>query len=1537
MNDTVEGLLAKLAGEGIDVWCEGARLRYRAVAGPLPADLHAELASRKAEIVAWLSSSPESRAERRANAPSKHATDAEKTPRPEELLTADRAARHEPFPLTELQQAYWIGRTADFELGNVPAHYYLELECPAELAPRIGPAWQRMIDRHDMLRVVVTPNGEQQILPEGRYVPELLDLRGDPAAASKREERRERMSHQRFDLARWPLFEVALTRMDEERVVVHMSIDFIAMDAWSAVNLFGELARVCKEPGLGLPPLDLSFRDFVVAEVRLREGARYRAALEYWRARAETLPAAPQVAMTSARVPDGPTRFVHHTRRLDAARWSRLKQHASERGLTPTMVLSAAYAEVLRTWSGQKAFTINMPRSNRLFVHPQMAGLVGQFASFTLLETSGAEPTFAARARGMQDQLWRDLEHGEVSGVTVLRELARRQSGGTEARMPVVFTSLLKIGGADSESDTLTMSSVGKVVFSVSQTPQVWLDNQVSEANGELVINWDAVDALFEPGTIEAMLGAYGSLVERLADGDAWDAEVIDLLPEDQRARRRDANATARLPLPMELLGDGLARAAERWPSHPAVVDRRRTLDFRELQDRANALARVLVERGVGHGDRVAIVMDKGHEQIIAAHAILLAGAAYVPLDAAAPPGRIARLVSHADPKIVLVQPWTAARVEATGVPQLTLRTDEPVEHGPPPRRTAGPSSLAYIIYTSGSTGEPKGVMIEHGPAVNAVSWANRRFDVGSNDRLFGVTALHHDMSVYDVFGAPAAGATLVLPAPDLVNDAAHLVAVAEAERATVWNSVPAFLEMLVEDATSRKTKLPDLRLAFVGGDWIPLSLPDRVRALSPDLQFVSVGGPTETALWNIFWVVDRVDPQWRSIPYGIPTDNNDYDVLDERLLSCPEGTPGQLYAGGMGIARGYHRDEAATSRKFITVDGRRIYATGDRGRYRSDGSIELLGRVDHQIKLRGNRIEPGEIEAALLAHPGVRSAVVGSRGDGKQSRLVAYVVGEPRAKAADPSVDATWDAAILAAREPIENVPLSEEGFTPGFVAAMDELVYAYLVGAFSKLGIFASTGSFTAADLVSKKLVLPRYQRWLHRNLGLVAARGALAVDGDRFSVRSVPTIPDPAPLWQEVEKFVAVENVRFLQLFRRSSENLAGILGGDVHAIELLFQEGESTEADQIYQETTFGRRNRQCKALFAHLAKTWTASRPLRILEIGAGVGATTRHVLPVLDPARTSYVYTDVSSYFTQLGKKRYGQYPFVSFTLLDAERGPEEQGLEPGSFDVVLANGVLHATRFLRETVRHVAHALAPDGLLVFIEPTKLFGYFNLIMALQQGFERFEDVDLRPHHPLLTSAEWRDLLLASGFDRFTAVAERDLPEDYTGIDLLVARRASSTLPSSDELRAWLADRLPSAMLPSTFVALDRLPMTPNGKVDRTALAQLTDKRAPSIDRGERPRGDIEEGLAAIWAEVLGIPASDIGRHASFMELGGDSLVGTQLLARVRRRFDVDLGMRVLFASRTLAAFAAEIVRAKLARAPDDTIAAALEEIERLAP
>ncbi|MFE5995934.1 amino acid adenylation domain-containing protein [Streptomyces sp. NPDC056454] len=917
-------------------------------------------------------------------------------------VPADPDRRHEPFPLTDVQRAYWLGRDPGYALGGVASYWYWEFESDDVDLDRLEAAWNRLVRRHEMMRAVLDGEGGQRILPE---VPHYR-FAVTPTTAADHEKAVEElgaMEQQVLDVTSWPLFDVRAVRRDDGHTVFGVGFDYVVLDALSIMTIFTELSALYADPDRELPPLELSFRDYLLAG-RTDPAARARDE-EFWLAAIEELPAAPALPMALDPEHVDRPRFVRDEFRLSPESWARLRRRTAEAGLTASTVVAAAFAEVLAAWSAETSLTLNLTVFDRRDAHPQVAQVVGDFTSLLLLgHHSDPDGSWADTVRRLQGQVWEGIEHNNVSTTWVLQQLARRTGGG-QMLMPVVFTSTL---GVSADFKDLTFG-FGELRRGLSQSPQVALDCQVVERDGGLAVNWDHVEGLYSPQVVSSALEAMRRLLVELADSD-WSRPAPPIrLPEAQAKVRSGVNDTA-VARPSRTLHQPVLDHARTSPDAVAVRSASGSvLSYAELAGRALAVAGHLLSLGARPGDPVVVSLPKGPDQVVAVLGVLAAGCCYVPVGVGQPAGRRNRIVRSAGARLALVGAGPDAGEEWDEalrlVPVAEAMGAEPVAAPVP----VDPGQIAYVIYTSGSTGEPKGVEISHAAAANTIDDVNARHGVGPGDVALQVSALDFDLSVYDLFGLLGAGGTLVTLTEDIRREAAAWARLAAEHGVTVWNTVPTLLDMLLV-ACESGPGLPALRVAIVSGDWVGLDLPDRLRAAAPDALLVAMGGATEASIWSNAFEVTALDPAWVSIPYGYPLANQCFRVVDEHGRDRPDFVPGELWIGGDGVALGYRGDPGRTAAAFVTAGGGRWYRTGDLGRYHPSGVLEFLGRRDHQVKVRGHRIELGEIETRLRELDGVASAVAWVDGSAGVRRLAAVVTPEPG------SGPAPGEAELLAA-----------------------------------------------------------------------------------------------------------------------------------------------------------------------------------------------------------------------------------------------------------------------------------------------------------------------------------------------------------------------------------------------------------------------------------------------------------------------------------------------------------------------------------------
>ncbi|HEU4560478.1 MAG TPA: amino acid adenylation domain-containing protein, partial [Longimicrobium sp.] len=592
--------------------------------------------------------------------------------------------------------------------------------------------------------------------------------------------------------------------------------------------------------------------------------------------------------------------------------------------------------------------------------------------------------------------------HQELSFEKLVAELQPERSLSHSPVFQVMFTlQNIRGGGA---LPGLSVSGVGAEVASARFDLSLELAATPQGLLGALNYSTD----LFERGTIDRMLGHLARVLEQVAADADVRLSQLELLGEAERTQvLEEWNQTA-ADVPADRCIHELFEAqAARTPGAMALRFEETSLTYAELNERANQLAHHLRDHGVGLEVRVGVLMERSVEMVVSLLAVLKAGGGYVPLDPGLPSERLAYMLEDSAVPLVLVQgalrEAVPARdgIELLAVDELAERLAvEPTEN---PAVGAGPDSLAYVIYTSGSTGRPKGVMNQHRGVVNRLVWMQAQFGIGADDVVLQKTPFGFDVSVWEFFWPLQQGARLVMARPDGHRDPAYLRDVVEREGVTTLHFVPSMLQPFVEAVEAGRCG--SLRHVVCSGEALPPVLVRRFyERFAGPVVVTNLYGPTEAAVDVSCWTCPR-DASADVVPIGRPVWNTALYVLDAAGRPAPVGVPGELYIGGVQVARGYQGRPAMTAERFVpdpfsAQGGVRLYRTGDRARWRADGAIEYLGRLDFQVKVRGFRIELGEIEAALRGHEGVTDCVVVARAQAGEQRLVAYVVGDADAEA---------------------------------------------------------------------------------------------------------------------------------------------------------------------------------------------------------------------------------------------------------------------------------------------------------------------------------------------------------------------------------------------------------------------------------------------------------------------------------------------------------------------------------------------------------
>jgi amino acid adenylation domain-containing protein/FkbM family methyltransferase len=1211
-----------------------------------------------------------------------------------------------------------------------------------------------------------------------------------------------------FDLGTGPLVRALLVRLATDRHLLVLAIHHIISDGWSLGLLVRELtgryrARIAGDD-TPVGPLAVRYTDYARWQ---RDNATDAEALDYWTGR---LAGIEPLELPTDR-PRPPVKTYHGASvpiQVPAEVLGRLRKLARETGTSEFMVLLAAYHALLARWSGQSDFGVGVPVTNRPW--QALETIIGLFVNLVVLR---ADTDDAATFRELLDRVRASTLDAFARREVPFEALVDRLQPDRDLSRTPLFQVAFALDNSPSPTAVLPGLAIRPVTLAGRTSRYdltVFLSQDATGLTGELEYDTD----IFDEVTAERVVNWYVTLLRNAVETPDAALTELPLMDDRELAEVRALAAGPSVPVPDVAVHQLIERRAAAGPDRVALVHGERELTYAELNGAANRLARHLRTLGVGPESVVGVYAERSVEMVLSLLAVLKAGGAYLPLDPGYPSGRLKDMVEDATPVVLLTQAHLRGAVADQTVPVLCVDALSPELADVPDddlNLPVSPDDLAYVIFTSGSTGRPKGAMNQHRALTNRLLWMRREYQLDASDAVLQKTPFSFDVSVWEFFLPLLAGARLVVAAPGGHRDPGYLADLIERHRVTTVHFVPSMLQVFL-DVPDLAGRCASLRTVVCSGEALPGDLQTRFHEVL-DAGLHNLYGPTEAAIDVTHFSCAPDQPRRTTVPIGVPIDNVDVHVLDERLRPVPVGFPGEIHLGGVGVGRGYIRRPELTAERFIpdpfrAHPGARLYRTGDIGRRLDGGVVQFLRRVDDQVKLRGLRVEPGEISAALATHPAVREAAVVVAGTTDNPRLVGYVVPdmtraarvrrllELERSSGDARRHRLPNGSVVFALNASETDFLYQEIFTRreylrhGITLPPGARVFD--VGA--NVGLFALFVAETVPDAeVYAFEPIPQVYQVLRLNLELSGVRATPYNIGlsDRAGSATFTYYPNVSILSGQFADPVGDE--RAVRAHLRT-------LGGDA---------GDAGDAG-----------DGELREVLAHALDRRTVTCPLRPL-----------------------------SDVIAETGVDR------IDLLKVDVERAE------------------LAVLRGLSE----------PDWARV-----------------RQAVVEVQDVDGR-------LADVVDLLRGHGMD--TVVRRQD---DLAGSELyhVYARRegtaAEPVQPPEPgfldpdqlvaELRAHVAERVPSHMVPDALVLLPELPLSPNGKLDRRALPQPDP--APRAAAAVEPRDDLEVLLLRRFEEIL--DQSGIGVTDDFFSRGGSSLSAARLALAVRAELGHDLPLHLLF-------------------------------------
>jgi amino acid adenylation domain-containing protein len=1531
--------LSKLRRSGVRLWIEGDKLRYSSPKGSLSPELRSELAERKAELIFFL----------------RNTTLSGDTTMPQ----IEPVFRTGPLPLSYAQERLWF--MDQLMPGNIMynEHSAVSIKQPLDIEI-LKRSLNEIVRRHEILRTTfVELNGQpiQVISPSLRINLPVDDLTSLPSVL--RIETGKRIAGEEatrpFDLASGPLVRTRLLKLGVMEYIFLLTMHHIVCDGWSMGLFSRELTTLYAAYAAGkpspLPELPIQYADYASWQRNWLQGDVLERHLSYWKQQMTGL-APLEMPADRPRPAIQTFRGASEAVKISSSLTQELKVLCQREGVTLFMALLAAFDTLLYRYTSQDDVTIGTYIAGRN--RAEIEKLIGFFINTLVLRTDlSGNPTF-----------WEILSR--VRDVTL----------GAYAHQDMPFPKLVET--LQPERD-LSRNPLFQIVFQLVNVPTV--DRQYSSelqapivverttANFDLVLNlsvgadglfgsFEYSTELFDAATIKRLTRQYQSVLQAVAADPGLRLNEIPLLaPAEREQIVTGWNATENACDYDRSLVQRFEELAERTPEATAFLYQQDRLSYRELNMRANRLAHYLRSLGVGPEVLVGICLERSLDLPVALLGVFKAGGAYLPLDPSYPLERLGFMLEDAHSSILISHQDLLESLPVENLKRVCLDTDVEelaCQNEENPSRISTSNHLAYVIYTSGSTGKPKGVAVEHKQILNRLAWMWKAYPFGEEEVNCQKTALSFVDSIWEFFGGLLQSRPTIIIPEEVVKDPYELVKVLAEQRVSrIW-IVPSFLRMMLDTYPDLQGRLPCLKFWVVTGEALPAELLERFYEIMPESVLYNLYGTSE--VWDVTWydTQEEQESAWH-VPIGRPIQNMHAYALDSHLQPVPVGVPGELYIGGVGVARGYVGRPELTARHFLPDPfacqaGARLYKTGDLVRFRPDGNLEYLGRMDHQVKVRGYRIELGELEAVLQQHPGVKQAAAAVRQDGTvEQRILAYVIQNPDYTGSfhEPSTMAwsteqiprwreIWDEAyrqppketdptfnIVGFNSSYDGLPMPAEEVREWVTQAVDVVLDRHprrVLDIGCGMGLLLFRIAPNCTDYLGTD-ISPVALNYLRRQLAApgtsmsqVQLQERPADDFTGIEDRSF----DVVILHSVVQYF---PNVDYLVQVLKSAVQVVApgglIFVGDVRSLPLLEAFHTDVELERAPASLLLNqfkqavqKRMSQDKELALHPA--FFSALQQQISEI-KGIRIELKRGHQHNEFSRFRY---NVLLYVGQeLPEHR-------EHTWLDWEK----HALTILELKEILRNKEPELLGVKKIPNSRLARCVTTADLLSNPVGIRTIGQLRETLdgASLNGIDPEDLWSVSQELPYSVQVCWSSSGAAGEYD---VLFKRQKgggnsgggQEEYWLPDATVPlkpwnRYANNPLQGMfalqlvPQLRQFLQVRLPEYMLPANYVLLNSLPKTPSGKIDRRRLP-TPDQLMPQLETTYvAPRNPVEEILASLFANVLGLEQVGVHDHF-FTELGGHSLLATQLVSKIRSTLQVELPLRTVFDQPTVSGLA----------------------------
>jgi amino acid adenylation domain-containing protein len=1465
--------------------------------------------------------------------------------------------RTKPIPLSYAQQRLWF--LDQLEPGNAFYNISVSVRLSGEVNDAaLEQSLNEIVRRHENLRTTfVTTNGQAEQAIAGRlFVPVVrVDLTALPEPS--RQTALLNLCHREvsipFELSTGPLIRVTLFALsneaDKHECVLLVILHHIISDGWSSSLLIREFGSIYEAFSQGkaspLKELAIQYADFVYWQRQWLVGAVLQRQTDYWRKQLEGAPKLHE--LPTDRIRPGIMSYcgANYYFTVPLALTEKLHILSRSHDVTLFMTLLASFKVLLFRYSHQQDLSIGTPIANRNRL--EIEDLIGFFVNTLVLRSDlSGDPQFDVLLAKVKQTVLDAQSHQDLPFEQVVEALQPERNMSYNPLFQVLFVfqntpqSSLKLSGlqinAMDEENTTTKFDL--TLF-------------ISERAGALECTFEYNIDLFDHSTISRLAEHYLTLLQGIVNRPRARLSELPLLTQKEKQQILiDWNDTAVNYPQGETIPQLFEEQVVKNPNAVAIVFEDRSVTYAELNARANQLAHYLRTKGVGPDVLVGLCVERSLEMIVGLMGTLKAGGAYVPLDPGYPQDRLDFMITDVNAPIVLTQASLLNKLALCSSRILCLDTqwhEVAVEPATNPVVPIMPENLAYCIYTSGSTGRPKGVGVPHQGILNRLHWMQEQYCLNETDRVLQKTPFSFDVSVWEFFWPLMTGACLLVAGPEQHKDSIAMINMIVQHEISTLHFVPSMLQAFVD--TSGMERCTSLRRVICSGEALPADLVRQFYKKSV-AQLHNLYGPTEASVDVTAWFCtpDKTDD---SIPIGRPIANISLYILDKQLNPVPVGVLGELHIGGIGLARGYLNRPDLTAEKFIPnpfgVQGSRLYKTGDLACYLMNGDIEYLGRIDHQVKIRGVRIELGEIESLLMQSPEVKEVVVLAREDiPGDKRLVTYIV--PDRVNQNPDVEGfrsnisgeqvsqwqmLWE--LTYDKETVQNAEANFSGWNSSYtgLSIPEDEMYEWLDNTVKRINRYKphSVLEIGCGGGLLLFRVAPYCDRYVCTDFSL-AALSYIQSQLDSFGqdMSHVQTLNRPANDFTEIaEKSFDMVIINSVVQYFPTVNYLIDVLKG---AIRSIIPGGRLFIGDV---------RNLALLYPFYVAVELQQASASMDITELKQRIyGYQTKEEELVIDPHFFLILRTQI---------------PEISYVEILPKRGRFQNEMTQFRYDVVLHIGthaddvedltwidwkvekltLLKLRQILTQqmpeiiAIKNIPNARVMNEVHAF-ELLDGMKSPQTVNDLQKSLIAWQSTGIDPEDlwnlsldlPYAIEISWMngsgngsfDLVCLHNYSSDNAFATKSLKwsvdetDDYKRKDVYANNPLQGRIHQDIKarLQGLLQEKLPSYMVPTHFAFLDALPLTGSGKIDRKALPAL-DLSVQLQKQYVAPRTKTEEILTGIWTEILNV--NRIGIQDNFFELGGNSLLAVTLAHTIQSVLGGNLDLVALFQAPTIEEFA----------------------------